>query len=174
LQRWAPAVYFVLGQAGWFACVLSAARGRSWLGVAFVALLVAMHLLRVAGPFRELKLLLSVMVIGALWESTLIHFGLLRYPNSSLIAGFVPAWLPALWLLFAAQFNTTYRWLKTRMVAAAILGLVAGPLSFRAGAELGALEFAKPWPAAVTLAIGWAFLLPAVVLLARRWDGVQP
>jgi len=54
------------------------------------------------------------------------------------------------------------------------LGAVAGPLSFRAGAALGALNFVKPLPAFVSLAIGWALLLPLIVLLSRRWDGVDP
>jgi len=99
--------------------------------------------------------------------------GLLTYPHGTLVAGSAPGWILALWVLFAAQFNTTYQWLKTRMLAAAILGAVAGPVSFRAGAALGALRFAKPWPAACALAIGWALLLPLVVILSRRWDGVR-
>lgn len=174
MSTWAPAVYFVLGQAGWFACVLSAARGRSWIGIALVAVLVALHLLRVSRPLPEIKLLLSVTLIGALWESALAYGGLLTYPAGSiLIAGAAPAWLPALWMLFAAQFNTTYRWLKGRLGAAALLGVIAGPLSFRSGAALGALQFARPWPAVLFLAFGWGALLPTVVILSRRWDGVR-
>lgn len=173
MPKWAPAVYFALGQAGWFACVLGAARGRSWIGVAVVIVLVGLHLWRVARPLAEIKLLASVMILGGLWESAVAATGWLTYPRSALVAGLAPAWLPALWLLFAAQFNTTYRWLKPRAAVAVALGMLAGPLSFRAGAELGALNFAKPWPAAVTLAIGWGVLLPVVVLLSRRWDGVQ-
>ena len=113
------------------------------------------------------------MLIGAVWESILAATGWLTYPGGASSAGLAPAWLPALWLLFAAQFNTTYRWLKPRAAAAVILGMLAGPLSFHAGAALGALHFAKPWPAAITLAVGWGILLPVVVFLARRWDGVQ-
>ncbi len=37
-------VNFVAFQAGWFACVLSAANGRPWLGVLVVGLIVALHL----------------------------------------------------------------------------------------------------------------------------------
>jgi hypothetical protein len=74
--------------------------------------------------------------------------------------------------LFAAQFNTTYRWLKTRIAAAAALGAAAGPLSFRAGQALGALHFGQPWGTPLALGLGWAVLLPVVVLLARRFDGV--
>ncbi len=173
MSKWAPLTYFVLGQAGWFACVLGAARGQSWIGIAVVAVLIAVHLLRVPRPLEEVKLLVSVMLLGGIWDSGLVSAGLLTYPHGTLVEGSAPGWILALWLLFAAQFNTTYQWLKNRLVAAAILGAVAGPLTFRAGAALGALRFAKPWPAASALAIGWAVLLPLVVILSRRWDGVR-
>jgi hypothetical protein len=165
--------YFLLGQVCWFACVLGAAAGRSLIGIGVCAILVALHLLRVARPREELKLLAAVMVIGGTWESVVIRCGLLTYPTSTLTDGLAPAWLFALWVSFAAQFNTTYAWLKTRIPAAALLGVIAGPLSFRAGAALGALHFAKPIPAAVTLGLGWAVLLPVITMLSRRWDGVS-
>ena len=165
--------YFLLGQVCWFACVLGAAAGRSLIGIGVCAILVALHLLRVARPREELKLLAAVMVIGGTWESVVIRCGLLTYPASTLTDGLAPAWLFALWVSFAAQFNTTYAWLKTRIPAAALLGVIAGPLSFRAGAALGALHFAKPIPAAVTLGLGWAVLLPVITMLSRRWDGVS-
>ena len=180
--KWIPSLYFVIGQAGWFACVLTAAHGIAWVGMMLALVFMALHVLRVAGPREELKLLSTVMFMGWIWESVLVSAGLLAYPGGVPaavvgvaplgLAGVAPLWLPALWGMFAAQFNTTYRWLKTRIVAAALLGAVAGPLSFRSGAALGALRFAKPLPAAAALALGWAVLLPVIVLLSRRWDGV--
>jgi hypothetical protein len=172
-QKWAPSLYFVVGQVGWFVCVISAAKGSAWIGVTLAMVLVTIHVLSAARPREELKLLASVTAIGATWEFALVSFGLLAYPSSTAIPGVEPLWLPALWALFAAQFNTTYRWLKTRVSVAALLGAIAGPLSFRAGAALGAVRFAKPWAAAVTLVIGWAVLLPVVTVLSRRWDGVR-
>jgi hypothetical protein len=171
--RWAPTLYFVLGQAGWFACVLSAARGASYWGIALVAVLVGLHLLRAERPWAEVKLLTTVVVMGGVWESALLFFGLLAYPHSTVEYGVAPLWLMALWGLFAAQLNTTYRWLKHRVMISVLLGAFAGPLSFRAGAALGALRFVKVMPATVSLAMGWAILLPTVILLSRRWDGVD-
>jgi hypothetical protein len=172
-QKWAPTLYFVIGQAGWFACVISAARAVPWLGVALVLLLVTIHILRAARPLQEIKLLVSVVVIGAIWESALVYFGLLSYPSGTVVRGLAPIWILALWALFAAQFNTTYKWLKPRPALAALLGAIAGPLSFHAGAALGALRFAKPLPATVALAMGWSVLLLVIIVLSRRWDGVR-
>ncbi len=152
VERNATWLYFIVGQAGWYACVLSAARHVAWMGEATALVLVGVHLLRVDRARQELKLILIVVVIGWNWESLLMDLGLL-----------------------AAQINTTYGWLKRRVGAAVLLGAIAGPLSFRAGAALGALRFEKPWPAALALAAGWAVLLPLIMLLGRRWDGTaQP
>lgn len=171
-EKWAPSIYFVLGQLGWFACVLGAARGRAWIGILVVLVLIAMHLARVARPRVELTLIASVVVIGCVWENLLVALGLLAYPDMP-AHGWAPAWLPALWGLFAAQANTTYQWLKQRLLLAALLGAVAGPVSFHAGSALGAVVFLKPWPAAAALAVGWAVLLPLLIVLSRRWDGVR-
>ena len=173
VEKWAPAAYFVVGQGAWFACVLSAARGISWVGVLVAAILVAVHVLRVRRPREELKLVLCVLAIGGVWDSCLVQAGLLAYPTSTTLQGLAPLWIVALWALFAAQFNTTYRWLKSRMLVAALLGAIAGPMSFRAGAALGAVDFVKPWPAAAALAVGWAVMLPLIDLLSHRWDGVR-
>jgi hypothetical protein len=173
VERWSPFIYFVIGQFGWFACVLSAARDVPWIGVAISIVLVAVHLARVDRPLEEFKLLASVVVMGAIWESLLVAGGLLEYPNGTVFPGAAPYWILALWALFAAQFNTTFGWLKHRMLLASVLGAVAGPISFRAGAALGAVRFAQPLPATLALALGWATLMPLLILLSRRWDGVH-
>jgi hypothetical protein len=89
------------------------------------------------------------------------------------LSGAAPYWILALWALFAAQFNTTFGWLKQRMLLACMLGAIAGPMSFRAGAALGAVRFVQPLPATLALALGWAILMPTLILLARRFDGVS-
>jgi len=172
-ERWAPSVYFVTGQLGWFACVLSAARDVPWMGVATTIVLVAVHLARVERSLQEFKLLVSVVMIGAIWESVPVATGLLVYPSGTVLPGAAPYWILALWALFAAQFNTAFGWLKQRMLLASVLGAIAGPMSFRAGAALGAVRFAHPLPATLVLAIGWAILMPVLILLSRRWDGVH-
>lgn len=172
-EQWAPSVYFVAGQIGWFACVLSAANAVPWMGVSASAVLVAIHLARAVRPLPEFLLLVTAIAIGAFWESILVATGLLAYPNGTVIPHAAPYWILALWALFAAQFNTSFGWLKPRIALAALLGAIAGPLSFRAGAGLGAVRFVHPWPATVVLAIGWSILMPVLVLLSRHWDGVH-
>ncbi|WP_345815952.1 DUF2878 domain-containing protein [Paraburkholderia sp. PREW-6R] len=166
-------LYFVVGQIGWFVCVLGAAHSQAWLGMLFAALAVAWHLLRVADARREARLLVVTVSIGMIWESLLVYSGLLAYPSGTFIAGVAPYWLGALWALFAIQFNTVYGWLHGRPLLAALLGALAGPLSFRAGAALGAVRFIQPLAAWTVLALGWCVMLPSLLWLARRWDGVS-
>lgn len=165
------ALYFVIGQLGWFACVLSAAHSVPWIGTVSVGVFIAIHVLLAPQPRAELMLIGIVAVIGGAWDSGLVTFKLLAYPSGMVFADVAPYWIVALWALFAAQFNTTYRWLKSRLGIAALLGAIAGPVSFHAGASLGALRFERPWPATIALALGWACLLPLIATLSRRWDG---
>jgi hypothetical protein len=167
-------LYFLVGQAGWFACVLSAAHGLSTIGVIVAAIMLAVHLYRVPRPQEECKFLAFVVLLGAIWESALVRAGLLGYPRGTLVDGLAPLWIVALWALFGGQFNTTYTWLKGRPAVAALLGAIAGPLSFRAGAALGAVQLIRPLPTTLTLAVGWAIILPLLSVASRRWDGVRP
>jgi hypothetical protein len=165
--------YLFICQAGWFVCVIGAARGVGWLGVLFAFCMVGYHLARAARPWREAQLVVVTIVVGWIWESILVQAGLLVYPNGTLIAGTAPYWMVGLWALFAVQFNVLFVWLRSRLLLAAALGAVAGPVSFRAGAALGAVHFQSTGKALVALAFGWSILLPACLALARRWDGIH-
>lgn len=164
-------LYAVAGQAGWFVCVLSAARDAAWIGIVFVAVLLALHLRQARQPQRELRLVVWVVVLAAPWETLLIRAGLIAYPHGTLWAGFAPPWLLALWVLFAIQVNILFRWLRGRWWMAMALGAVAGPLSFRAGAELGAAHISEMAATLGTLAIGWAIWMPLLVRMGERSDG---
>jgi hypothetical protein len=166
-------IYVVFCNLGWFVCVMSAAAGRPWLGVLFAGVAIAYHLWRATQPRLELYLLLSVIAAAALWESLLTATGLLVYPNGILFAQTAPYWILALWALFTIQLNVLFRWLRGRYWLAAALGALAGPLSFRAGAALGAVHFPNQSAALSALAIGWTLWLPLLIALSSRWDGMR-
>src|ERR1700744_758442 len=96
-SAWMPALYFLVGQAGWFACVLSAAHGLPVIGVIVVGTMLLAHVLRVPGPALECRLLVFVMVLGAVWESVLVRTHLLSYPTGTLLQGFAPYWIVVVW-----------------------------------------------------------------------------
>jgi len=167
-------VNFVLFQLGWFACVIGAGRGFPMSGTAVALLIVAVHVLRAARPVDEMKLIGVALAIGLVWDSALASSGWIRFTSGVLVDGVAPPWILALWSLFATTLNVSLGWLKGRIVLAALLGAVAGPLSYWAGARFGAIDFIALTPALCALAIGWAVMTPLLVAAAKRFDGISP
>ena len=159
---------FVTFQAGWFACVLGAAHGRPELGVVAVALIAAGWLVAAPRPRALAMLLLITGVVGLCWDSWLTVFGLVAYRPGPLTPPLAPWWILALWVLLATTLHRSMRWLQSGLLLPAVLGAIAAPLSYLAGARLGALTLVQLRPALLAQAAGWAVLLPALLRLARR------
>lgn len=166
-----PALNAVAFQVGWFACVLGAASGRPWLGLAATAVVVVLHLDRTERPGREALLLGLAALLGLAFDSALVTLGWLSYPNGMVIDGLAPYWIVAMWVLFAATLNSSLRWLHTRPGLAALFGLAGGPLSYLAGQRLGGVVILEPLPALIALGLGWTLAMSLLVPLARELDG---
>ena len=103
----------------------------------------------------------------------MVRQGHVSYPSGQPWPSLAPYWIVALWGLLAIALNVTMRWLRGRTMLAVLLGAALGPLSFSSGARLGGAQLLHPTEALVTLALMWAVLLPTLVMLAARWDGVS-
>jgi hypothetical protein len=156
----------VLFQVGWFACALSAAAAKAWIGLAIALAIILWHL--VAGPARrgEWLLILSAALLGMTIDTALMRFGWLGFHSGVLVEGFSPHWMIALWMLFAATLHHSLGWLQRRLVLAGLLGAIAGPLSYWAGTKLGALSISSPDSGLVAIGVAWALALPLLVHLA--------
>ncbi len=163
----------VIYQVCWLACILGGANDLPLAGVAAVALAVAWHLRLADAPRAEIALLVVAGLAGAVWDSLLVAAGWLVYPSGTLIAGTAPYWIVALWVGFATTFNVSLRYFKPRLALAAMLGAIGGPLAFLAGERLGGVTFTDTTTAMVALALGWATLMPAMMLAARRLNGFR-
>ena len=157
-----------LYQAGWFVCVLSAARGRSVVGVCVALLIVGAWLLAASRPAALLQLIVLTGVVGYSFDSWLSVLGLIQYHAGSALAPLAPLWILALWLLFSTTLPTALRWLQTQLRLASFLGAVAAPLAYYGAERLGALSLPSAWPALSAQAAGWALLLPLLLQLSRR------
>lgn len=162
----------VIFQCAWFAGVLGAAHQRPLFGTACVLAAIAWHLAVSARPLQEARLIAVVCLIGFVVESAIVRQGHVAYPSGQPIASLAPYWIVALWGLLAIALNVTMRWLRGRLLLAAVLGAVLGPLSFSSGARLGGAQLLHPTGALLTLALVWAVLMPVLVRLATRFDGV--
>ncbi|NOT31985.1 MAG: DUF2878 domain-containing protein [Planctomycetes bacterium] len=161
---------FLLFQGAWFVTVAGAARGAVWLGPATFAAVVAVHLLLVSERARELRFLLLAGVLGTIADTVLAALGATAYPSSEAAwhLPIVPPWITALWIGFATLPRFSLAWLVRRPGLAALLGAVGGPLSYLAGARLGAVAVSsEPLETWSTLAVEYALATPLLLWLAH-------
>jgi hypothetical protein len=168
------AVNFLAFQIGWLAAVLSASKGVPWIGVLAMVAAIVLHLLRARLPREELILLLLCGAIGAVWDSVLVAVGWIRYPSGNVSVYLAPYWIVAMWMLFATTLNVSMNWLKFRYLLASAFGFFGGPLSFYAGHKLGGVELVEFKVALLAQAVGWAAMMPLLLDLAHRHNGMLP
>jgi hypothetical protein len=157
---------------GWLASIVGAASELPLLGPAVIFVAITIHLSKAIDASRELILVALTGLIGASWDSVMVAAGWLSYPTGTIVAGFAPYWILAMWMLFATTLNLAFRWLQSNLLLAGVLGAVFGPASYYAGAKTGAVVINDLAVVMVALAAAWAVLFPSLLSLARRLDGV--
>jgi|HubBroStandDraft_6_1064221.scaffolds.fasta_scaffold35119_3 hypothetical protein len=157
-------------QLVWFLAVYGAGAGRAWPALAAAALFALWQLAGSATPRDDLRLIGIGLGCGVLLDGLLARLQLLHYAAAAvaLPPGGAPLWILALWVAFALTLNHSLRWLRGRVLRAALLGLLGGPLAYLAAARLaGAVSFVAPaWHALTVLALGWAGALALVAAVA--------
>jgi len=159
-------------KVGWLSSVIGGAQQLPWLGPAIVLMAVMIHLYYAKRARTEMMLILICGLMGAVFDSVLVAAGWVTYPSGLVSELLAPYWIVAMWMLFATTLNVSMKWLRTRPALAAVIGLVAGPMSYLGGHKLGGMEFLNETVALIALAIGWAMIMPVLMVLARRFDGV--
>lgn len=162
---------FLLFQFGWLACVLGGRGTWHWVGTALVVGIIAFHISRASRPHAEFVLILTALLVGAVWDSLLVWADLLRYDYGLFHSDMAPHWIIAMWALFATTLNVSLRWLKGRWFLATVFGAIGGPLAYFAGQRLGAVGMPDQAIALATLALGWSLLMPLLMALSRHLDG---
>lgn len=165
---------FLLFQFAWFTSVLGAANGMPAAGPAAVALVVVVHLRLAERPSSELALVVACGAFGAMFDSLLVSSGWVAYASGMFAAGIAPYWIITMWASFATTLNVSLGWMRGRPLLAAATGLVAGPLTYLAGAKLGGIQLVEQTIALLALGIGWAVMMPLLLAMSRRLDGTSP
>ena len=158
----------VLFQAAWFAAVLGAARGYFWLGPLAMLPVLALHLARCDNRRGELRLLSAAGLLGFVFDSVLVRFGIILPLAHLFPRPFSPPWMICLWVNFAITLNVSLSWLGGRYLLASFFGALGGPLAYYSAGKLGATEALPTGRGMLVLALGWAVMTPLLVWLARR------
>jgi len=159
----------ILFNAGWFACILGAASGLSWLGPAAVAPLALGWLAHHRFDPGIAALYALAFPVGYAFDHAALAAGALAFPERAALVAAVPLWMPAMWVNFATMLPLALRFLRGRPVIAAVFGLFGGPAAYYAGMNLGAVELPGPLPRSLAIiAAEWAIATPLLVFLHAR------
>ncbi len=159
---------------GWLSSVVGGAQQIPWLGPLVVFIAVAIHLARAERPSVEFMLIVSCGLIGAVFDSALVAAGWVTFPSGMFSDSMAPYWIVTMWMLFGTTINLSMRWLRGRTLLAAAFGFIGGPLAYLAGHKIGGIEFVDQTAALAMLAIGWAAIMPLLMHLGERLDGISP
>lgn len=159
----------ILGfQTAWWACIAGVGRGFEIPALLYGLVLAGLHLRFAHQPGQEAKLAVLALVVGMAVDtllqmaSVIVFYGWALGPLS-------PFWLWLLWALFAMTLNTSLVFLQNHTLwLSAAAGLVLGPLTYYAGAQLGAASFDNTPVHLGALAITWGLALPVLVYAAQR------
>ena len=162
----------LLFQLGWFACVLGGAYDQVLLGSMIAIIVIGYHFYRATDAMQELGLLMLALIFGLVFESIVTSQGLARYRHGQVFESIAPLWMILMWPLFATTLNLSMRWLKgLPLLLTAIIGALFAPLAYYAGNRLGAVEYENFILSMGIIAIAWAVLLPALVVMSLKLNG---
>ena len=158
-------VNYLLFQLGWFACVL----GGNRIALATTVVILAVHLLWVGSWAREKQLLAVTFFLGCAIDSFLGNMDILQFhPDND--GRILPLWLACLWLIFATTLRHSLDWTRTHRLYGAALGIIGGPLSYYAGAQLSNVTLAQPlWQTLLLLGAIWAITIPMLQSFSQAW-----
>lgn len=172
-MAWRAVAEWIGFQVVWLACALGAAQGLNWPGIVAALVFLAAALTGRGWARAEIGAVIASGMAGALAESLIAASGLVVYSASAPGAAFAPLWMIALWLAFGGTLPALDALVGAPLsLRAVLLGGLAGPLAYLAGARLGALHFpGAVLPALLALALVWALALPLLLHVRRRLAG---
>jgi hypothetical protein len=171
VKRWLGPADALLQQAAWWVVVLGAASGRALLAAGAGAAVVGLHLALRPGERRRVAAAAAAAgAFGFVTDSLLAVAGLLAFGGA--VAS--PPWMVGLWGAFGVALTASLRapaaWSSPRLAALAAL---SGPLAYRAGAALGAIDLPVGSAALLAVAAQWAVGVPALAWIAREATPVR-
>ncbi|MDG1752333.1 MAG: DUF2878 domain-containing protein [Thalassotalea sp.] len=146
----------------------------SWLGlvligntaIPFVLLWLLVHIYKSKQRIAELKLIISVTIIGVCLDSVLVALGVFIFSESYML----PIWLIVLWSAFSGTIAHSLNFLTTNKKLQFIVGFIFPPFSYLAGASLSKVELGyKAITTYFILAPLWGCLFIVIYLLKNAF-----
>lgn len=167
-RLWKLVNYAIL-QGAWFGCVLGAAAGALWVAWLSGAAALALHFALLRDRRPDWIVIGAALAVGAVTDTIVRGVGAFDAPSDPWRAPLPVSWLLLLWAVFGTSIRHCMGWLRGRLVVAAALGAVGGPLSLMGGARFGAVTLSSDarlvW---VAVGLQWAVALPLLVFVGDR------
>ena len=156
-------------QTAWWACIAGVGHGLEIPALVYGLVLAGLHVAFATKPWQEVQLAAIALALGIAIDTLLQATSVIQFYGWSL-AFLSPFWLWLLWVLFAMTLNTSLAFLQNHTLwLSAAAGLVFGPLTYYAGAQLGAASFDNTAVHFGALAITWGLALPVLVYAAKHF-----
>ncbi|GAB4228089.1 MAG: hypothetical protein Tsb0021_05270 [Chlamydiales bacterium] len=158
---------------GWLICVLSGAFGFPYLPLPFILTFLFIHFyyLKIKNEkeyFQDLLLLPYTIIIGLFIEIFILYFEIVLYKTPSFAASILPPiWIWLLYFIFSTTINHSLAYLFSYKISSFLLGFFGGPLSYIAGAALGAVVLKQLYSLTV-LALIWGIFLLTLHFIMKR------
>lgn len=156
---------FILFQLTWFCSVLGAANNLQWLALCGLLIFIAFHFCTTKLRYADSVIMASAFILGGLFDTLWVYLGWVSFKHAA-FSPLPPYWLICLWLAFALTINHSMSWMKSHYWLALLAGAISGPLSYLAGARLGAMQWIHVAPAAIALTVSWALFMPFFLWLS--------
>ena len=150
------AVNVLLFQVTWFAVVFGAAGGSLWAGMTALGLLAAHVLVATRRWQRDLGAAAVCVVVGGCLDTLWIQMGIL-----DLGIAVAPPWILMLWAAVGLSVHASLSWFLERPLLGGLSAACAAPLSYSAGAGIGAAVVAAPFGLAI-ISASWLMLFWAL------------
>ncbi|GAB4189556.1 MAG: DUF2878 domain-containing protein [Wenzhouxiangellaceae bacterium] len=163
-------VNFILFNALWPVCVIGAAKGLVWPGIALVAVYMAWQLHPANRVKGDASLVALALVVGMILDSLWVRLGLFEYAMPWPSAAFAPVWIAALWIGFALALNHTLAWTQRWPWQVGLAFIVLSPFSYFMAQRLGAVEWLAPWwQVVLATGLSWMLFIPYLLQRAIAW-----
>jgi hypothetical protein len=163
---------FILFQIAWLSCVVGAAKGMPWLGVAVTIVVLGWHFFKAKQAMTELILIFVTLLIGACFDQLLLSMEWVGYQQHGWSPSYVPIWILALWGSFASTLNASLAWMQERHMIAVMFGAAGGPLAYLGAEKIGAVSLHGN-TSYIALAVGWAVITPLLLHFAKHLNGFK-
>lgn len=164
-------VSVVAFQAAWAACAYGTVHSVPQFGVLVSMASLALGVLLAERRLGRIVLSVLLGLYGLAAETIILRSGVLSYTSPGPYPTVAPVWIIGLWMAFAILIKPAFGWLQGRLLLAALLGAVAGPMSYYAAMRLGALQFAEPeWAGLTAVSVMWAVGMPFALTVSNWFE----